>query len=258
VTQGAVQPAAEDAQDVYASGAYWREYYNALGHENREVGDFLLEASGSLPAGAGLRILDAGCGPTLLYWAVFAVGRNEVHGFDLKPENVADSQRRIDQALRGVIDVGLLEAAGHAIRMQSGAVTPAQLVGDKARQVKSLRVADLSQPWPYETGRFDFVQSCFAMESLPDWATFDAALAEARRVLRPGGCLALVTESQAEGWICDDHHFRTLFVTRNDLHARLESGGFRVGSMREVESSDPSWRKQGYDSILLTQAFAGA
>ena len=249
---------AGDAEDVYASGAYWREYYSALGHENREVGEFLLEASGSLPAGAGLKILDAGCGPTLLYWAVFAVGRNEVHGFDLNPESISDNQRRIDQALRGVVAGGLLEAAEHAIRMQSGTATPAELVADKAAQVRSLRVADLRQPWPYDAGQFDFVQSCFAMESLPDWASFDAALAEARRVLRPGGCLALVNGSQGAGWICDNRHFRTLFVTQGDLRLRLERSGFSVLSMREVESTDPSWRDQGYNTVLLTKAVATA
>ena len=249
-----VLPETGDGEDVYASGAYWREYYNALGHENREVGDFLLEATGSLPAGDGLRILDAGCGPTLLYWAVFAVGWNKVHGFDLNPASISDNRRRIDEARRGVVDAGLVEAAAHAIRVLSATVTPEQLVADKAAQVQSLKVADLSKPWPYAAEQFDLVQSCFAMESLPDWTSFDAALAEARRVLRPGGSLALVNGSQGTGWICDAHHFPTLFVTERDLGERLERHGLLVRSTREVDSTDPNWRTQGYNRILLTRA----
>lgn len=254
VTQSKLPPVPGEPEDVYVSGAYWREYYTALGHENREVGDFLLEATGSLPAEAGNRILDAGCGPTLLYWAVFAVGRNEIHGFDINPASIRDNERRIGEALRGVVDSGLLVAAEHAIQVLASDVTPEQLVADKASQVKGLQVADLSEPWPYETGAFDLVLSCFAMEALPDWVAFDKALAEAARVLRTGGILALVNGSQGEGWICGDQEFRTLFVTERDLRIRLERSGLGVRAMREVASTDPEWRNQGYSRVLLTRA----
>jgi SAM-dependent methyltransferase len=188
-------PVPGDRQDVFASGAYWREYYSSLGHENREVGEFLLEAATSLST-ARLKILDAGCGPTLLYWAVFIPGDDEVHGFDINRSNLQDNQRQIDDVQRGLFDAGLVEAARHAIRAMCATTTPEHHLADKARQVATLSVADLSQLWPYESEQFDLVQSCFALEALPDWTSFDAALGEARRVLRPGGCLALVNGSQ--------------------------------------------------------------
>ena len=241
-------------RDVFASGAYWREYYTSLGHENREAGEFLLEVAASLSPNGGLRIIDAGCGPTLLYWSVFMPGENEIHGFDISPTNVENSGKHIDAAKRGVFDSGLLEAARHTAGLMADSASPECYLAGKARQVASLKVGDLSKRWSYESGRFDLVQSCFALENLPDWPSFDAALAEASRVLRPGGCLALVNGLEGTNWICDDEQFPTLFVTADDMRTRLERHGLRVDAMRDVASTDPSWRDQGYNKVLLTAA----
>ncbi|QSB06112.1 class I SAM-dependent methyltransferase [Natronoglycomyces albus] len=51
-----------------------------------------------------------------------------------------------------------------------------------------LHVADLAQPLPFGDGVFDDVVSSLVLHYLPDWS---AALAELRRVLRPGGRLIL-------------------------------------------------------------------
>jgi ubiquinone/menaquinone biosynthesis C-methylase UbiE len=253
VTAHESSPVPRNRQDVFACGAYWREYYASLGHENREVGEFLLEAATSLST-AGLKILDAGCGPTLLYWAAFVPGDNEVYGFDINPSNIRDNKRRMDDVKRSLFDAGLVEAARHAIRVMSASTTPEDHLAEKGRQVVTLSVADLSRRWPYESEKFDLVQSCFALEGLPDWTSFEAALGEARRVLRSGGCLALVNSSQGTGWICDNHRFPTLFVTSDDMRKRIERSGLRVRSMREVESADTNWRMQGYSKVLLTSA----
>ena len=47
-----------------------------------------------------------------------------------------------------------------------------------------VRVADLGAPLPYPDDAFDLVVSSLALHYVEDW---DAALAEVRRVLRPGG-----------------------------------------------------------------------
>ncbi len=243
----------DDRNDVFASGAYWREYYASLGHENREVGEFLLETARSFSAGR-LKILDAGCGPTLLYWAVFVPGDNEIHGFDISASNIRDNRKRMDDVRRGLFDPGLVEAACYAIQSMSAGTTPENHLAAKAEQVASLSVADLSRRWPYASEKFDLVQSCFALEALPDWTSFDAALREVGRILRPGGRLALVNGSQGTGWICDKHMIPTLFITPEDLIRRIESSGMRVLSVCEVESADTDWRTQGYSKILLTSA----
>ena len=243
-----------NVEDVFASGAYWREYYASLGHENREVGEFLAEITRELSPGGGLRILDAGCGPTVLYWGVFAAGRNELYGFDLNHANIADNHRRIEAGRAGIVDAGLLEAARHAIGIFGGTQTAEELVADKARQVVGLKVADLSKPWPYAAGKFDLVQSWFALEALPDWQAFDRALAEARLVLKAGGTLAMANTAHGNGWICDERHFATLFVTADQLRRRIADAGFSLIELREVQSADVSWRDQGYGRLLLTHA----
>jgi SAM-dependent methyltransferase len=240
--------------DVFASGAYWREYYTSLGHENREVGEFLAEVTREISPGGGLKILDAGCGPTLLYWGVFAAGNNEVYGFDLSHANIADTHRRIEAARSGIVDGGLIEAARHALTLFGGTETAEERVADKARQVVGVKVADLSKPWPLAAGTFDLVQSCFAMEALADWDAFHRALAEAHLVLRPGGALVMANTAHGNGWTCDNQHIRTLFVTIEDLRWHLADAGFVLEALREIQSSDVSWRDQGYSRVLLTRA----
>jgi SAM-dependent methyltransferase len=239
--------------DVFASGAYWREYYSSLGHENRVTGEFLLEAAPRAGEG-GLTILDAGCGPTVLYWAVFVPGANEIHGFDLNPSNIRAVECSIERASRGHFDDAHLEAAAHALARQSSPLTPQKHLQEKARQLRSLCVADLSRRWPYGAGQFDFVQSCFAFECLPNWQSFDSALMEARRVLRPGGRLALVNVAHSTAWNCGGHSLPLLSVTADGMREKLMTLGFRVDVLRDVESTDLEWREQGYGNLLLTCA----
>jgi SAM-dependent methyltransferase len=239
--------------DVFASGAYWREYYSSLGHENRVAGEFLLEAASRAGKG-GLKILDAGCGPTVLYWAVFVPGANEIHAFDLNPSNIRAVESSVARASRGHFDEAHLEAATHALAQQSSPLTPQKYLQQKARQLRSLCVADLRRRWPYEAGRFDFVQSCFAFECLPDWQSFDSALVEARRVLKPGGRLALVNVAHGRAWNCDGQSLPLLSVTAAGMREKLMALGLRVDVLRDVESTDPDWREQGYGKLLLTCA----
>jgi SAM-dependent methyltransferase len=240
--------------DVFASGAYWREYYSSLGHENRVAGEFLFEAAQPIVSDRGLRILDAGCGPTVLYWAVFIPGDNEIRGFDLNPSNIRAVERWIERANHGHFDDAHLEAASHALDRQSSPLTPQRHLLDKARQVRSVVVADLGQRWPYETAAFDFVQSCFAFECLPDWRSFDAALAEASRVLRPDGRLALVNVAHGTAWNCDGQRLPLLSLTADVMRNKLAALDLRVEMVRDVKSTDSDWREQGYGNLLLTCA----
>lgn len=240
--------------DVFASGAYWREYYSSLGHENRVAGEFLLEAAKPLVGQRGLRILDAGCGPTVLYWAVFVPGDNEIQGFDLNPCNIRAVESRIERANRGHFDDAHLEAAAHALGRQFSPLSPQRHLLDKAKQVRSVIVADLGERWPYEAEQFDFVQTCFAFECLPDWRSFDAALAEAYRVLQPGGRVALVNVAHGTAWNCDGQRLPLLSVTAEGMQTKLTALDFRIEILREIQSTDPDWREQGYSSLLLTCA----
>ena len=240
--------------DVFATGAYWREYYTSLGHENREVGEFLADVTRALSPGGGLRILDAGCGPTVLYWSVFAAGRNALCGFDLNASNIAHNHRCIEAARAGIVDAGLIEAARHAIDLFGLAHSPEELVAEKAREVFGLKVADLARTWPYADGTFDLVQSCFALEQLPDWASFQSALLEARRVLKPAGRLAMVNTAYDKSWLCDGQQFATLYVTAEELRRAMADAGLELEELREIVSDDTSWRDQGYGRMILTRA----
>ncbi|MCK9868075.1 methyltransferase domain-containing protein [Nocardiopsis dassonvillei] len=96
----------------------------------------------------GRRILDAGCGAGPLSAALRDRGA-DVTGIDASAGMLALARRRL---------------------------------GDDA----DLRVADLSDPLPFDDGAFDDVVASLVLHYLEDWGP---TLAEIRRVLRPGGRL---------------------------------------------------------------------
>lgn len=108
---------------------------------------------GLLPPVQGLHLLDAGCGSGI-YAELLADRGAHVTGIDGSAGMLEHARRRL--AGRGV----------------------------------ELRVADLRAPLPFAGASFDGIVSALVLHYLRDWAP---ALAEFRRVLRPGGWLAFST-----------------------------------------------------------------
>lgn len=110
-----------------------------------------------LPPVDGLHVLDAGCGSGI-YAELLADRGARVTGIDGSAAMLEHARRRL-----------------------------------AAREV-DLRVADLRAPLPFADGGFDGIVSALVLHYLRDWAP---ALAEFRRVLRPGGWLAFSTHHPA-------------------------------------------------------------
>jgi SAM-dependent methyltransferase len=100
---------------------------------------------------AGRRILDAGCGSAPLLADLKERGAS-VAGFDASPAMIQHARKRL---------------------------------GDAA----DLKVADLTQPLPYDDEAFDDALAVLVLHYLEDWSR---PLVELHRVLKPGGRLVLV------------------------------------------------------------------
>ena len=116
-----------------------------------------------MPPLEGRRVLDAGCGSGI-YAGLLADRGARVSAIDESAGMVEHARRRL---------------AGRDV---------------------DLRVADLRQPLPFEDGSFDGIVSALVLHYMRDWGT---ALAEFRRVLRPGGWLLFSTHHPA----ADAAHF---------------------------------------------------
>jgi SAM-dependent methyltransferase len=111
---------------------------------------------------AGLAVLDAACGPGFYLEQLVAGGAGEVHGCDASARMVELARRRVGDAV-------------------------------------DLRVHSLDDPLDWlADGSVDVVLCALAYHYLNDRPAF---LAEAARVLRPGGTLVISTHHPASDWV---------------------------------------------------------
>lgn len=163
---------------------------------------------------AGERVLELGCGTgnELLDLAELVGSRGQVSGID--------------------ISAGMLAVAQRKLAKQPPAAPVEVRVGD-ARQL------------PYADGGFDAVYSSFTLELFPE-DDLPVVLAEARRVLRPGGRLSVVSMAQVKAgqhasvlertYIWLHRHFPHIVDCRPIDAAGLVAGaGFQIVRRTDLE-----------------------
>jgi len=115
---------------------------------------------------------------------------------------------------------------------------------------------------PFARQSFDFVATRF---SAHHWRDLAAGLAEARRVLKPGGRAVLI-DAVSPGRPLLDTHLQAIEVLRDPSHVRdysaaewiaaAEGAGFMVGMVRRsrIRIDFPSWIERMQTSALKAQA----
>lgn len=151
-------PTAYDVADHYDE-AYFRDLAQRYSTRNRFARQRIHNVSRLLPRLEGLRLIDLGCGMGTFTLEAARRGAAAV-GVDFAPA-----------ALRVARSVAEQEEQGDAVFIQADAAL-----------------------LPFETGSADVVLAADVTEHLDD-DTLRRVLAEARRVLRPGGSLVLYTPS---------------------------------------------------------------
>jgi SAM-dependent methyltransferase len=118
-----------------------------------------------------------------------------------------------------------------AAELTAGDVSPVALAR-AARRLPGARVAELEPdaPLPFEDGSFDLVLCAETIEHVRDVQLF---LSEIRRVLRPGGTLALSTPAHLPlAGLPDPLSPHLRLFSRHSLRRLLEQLGFDVASLR--------------------------
>ncbi len=129
-------------------------------------------------------------------FAVAYSARNEHSLFNAYYERPEMIRLAGDVAGLEVLDAGCgsgplaeaLRAKGAVVSAFDLSPAMVELARERLGQDADVRVADLGAPLPYADDRFDLVVASLALHYVEDWAS---ALAELRRVLRPGGRLTV-------------------------------------------------------------------
>jgi SAM-dependent methyltransferase len=194
-----------------------------------------------LPPVDGLRVLEAGCGGG---WMTEQLLRRGAHvtAVDASARMVEHARRRI-----AALDGGLASCA-------------------------EVRVADLARPLDLPDASFDGIVSDLVLHYLRDWGT---AMAEFRRVLRPGGWLVFSTHhpsadaarlEEGESYfdvVQQEDHWRgigTVRFFRRPLSAiadALADAGFAIERILEPRPTEEfrAARPDGYERLLRFPEF---
>lgn len=233
--------------------AYLTEYYDSLTDENLNIGRFLADAA--RPRGTAARparALDMGCGPTLLYWALFVDGYDEYHGVDASEDNVASLRRDIAAGITGRMHARYRSVCEHLFGGIAGG--PEARIKALCQRVLSVQIGDAAGSWAFPDGSMDLVTMIFALEVLASTEQLRHALGEARRVLRPGGRLVACTLCETTSWRVGDFVGSCLHLTRGSLAAELASAGFEEVSVERCAATTAVARQQGYTWMLFAAA----
>ena len=155
------------------------------------------------------------------------------------PEHLREFVRslgRVDRALDLGCGDGRLAAELEAGEL-TGADVSAVALGRAGGRVPDARLVELEPDaaLPFEDGEFDLVLLAETLEHVRD---VQLSLSEARRVLRPGGTLAITTPATGRLMRPPDPlspHLR--FFTRGSLAGLLDELGFELGSLERRAGS---------------------
>jgi SAM-dependent methyltransferase len=138
---------------------------------------------------------------------------------------------RVERALDLGCGDGRLTAELDAAELTAADVSPVALAR-AARRLPDARIVELEPDaeLPFDDGSFDLVLCAETIEHVRD---VQLLLSEIRRVLRPGGTLALSTPAKLPlGPLPDPLSPHLRFLSRHSLRRLLDQLGFDVASLR--------------------------
>ena len=137
----------------------------------------------------------------------------------------------------------------------------------RRRGLANIRTAEApAEALPFARASFEFMATRF---SAHHWADLAAGLAEARRVLKPGG-RAVMIDAVSPGRPLLDTHLQTVEVLRDPSHVRdytvaewtasAEGAGFTLAGLRrhQIRIDFPSWIERMRTPPLAAQAIRAA
>jgi SAM-dependent methyltransferase len=160
---------------------YMREEYSTITSETEFVGKLLFDNVRG-------RVLDFGCGPSLLYWAMFMHSAESIDGFDILPENIEYLKRILSQPEKPAIYKKLADRLQNTLLKQNRK----DLIKDCFAKINKLRSGDILKRIPFKKGYYDTVTEVGCIGCVNTEAELTKAVSNMRSHLKTGGTAVFV------------------------------------------------------------------
>jgi len=125
---------------------YMKDEYGSPNHENIFVGNFLFHHTYG-------KVLDFGCGPSMLFWAMFMQKVSYIDGFDILPENIA----YLKEILAGNRKATAYNQIANYIQAHLLKQKATGLIEQCIGKIGRLEVADMLKPLHFPKNSYDCV-----------------------------------------------------------------------------------------------------
>ncbi|MEK7105446.1 MAG: methyltransferase domain-containing protein [Patescibacteria group bacterium] len=245
------QSVVHDPKDVSHIGEYLEEYYDFLTEENLEIGLFLRDAvagvKGRFPV---IKVLDAGCGPTMLYWAAFMDAADEYHGLDAREDHVDYVKSQSKESL----PPRLLDLCEEMALRQAASTSAHAYYAALCSKLRTMTVHDMNFAWPYEEGTFPVIMSAFGLECIESMDKLVDGIREVYRLLPKNGRFIFVTIAETDYWKIGDTTLRCLDVNAKVLEEAARKAGFKNIHVETRAATTALERRQGYETMVFGYA----
>lgn len=229
---------------------YLSEYYKGLSKENIMIGKLLFRETSRHG-----RLLDVGCGPSLLYWALFMRNVHRIDAGDILPANIKHINHLLKEKIIEKESVQIVEFIYSKIlkkKIDNNQIK--QEILKTYNKIGSLKKSDITKTLGFNQNSYDYVSAIFCVDCLRDYDELYTAVKNMRNCLKKGGKIILVTLGGTTTWVVQHRVIRALRITKDILEHILFFLGFKNIRIERHSALVAKELREGYENILFTTA----
>ncbi len=196
---------------------YMREEYSSIDSEIRLIGKLLFE-------NARGRVLDFGCGPSLLFWSMFMQKATRIDGFDIVPENIGYLNGLLSLKRKPLIYAKLASNVKNRLLKKKDVGS----FQEGFKKIGRLKVGNILKPAPFGKDRYDTVTEIGCIGCVHTNAQLLKAVRNMHASLKDGGTAVFVNWTDKRAPLREEvpQFDGTVRISRRLFEQKFREAGF--------------------------------